>query len=166
MHLFRSGLLTLVAALVATPSLAQPSLVKKFDDWGVYSYASRGKATCYVLTMPRMMTPANVNHGDNYLIVSPARVDTERWVPQAKFGYNLNEDVNVVARVGDKTFRMTPRGDAAWTLKESREGELVKAMRRGASLVVEATSRRGTETRYVFSLAGVTAALKRAADCN
>ncbi|HSX76709.1 MAG TPA: invasion associated locus B family protein [Shinella sp.] len=165
MSLARSILVALVAALGATPSFAQPSLVKKIDDWGVYSYASRGKERCYVLTMPRSLSPSNVNHGKNYLMVLRSRGEAAHWVPQAKFGYRIDAKAGVTARVGDKTFHMTPRGNTAWTLKESREGELVKAMRDGASLVVEATSARGTETRYVFSLDGVTAALKRAADC-
>lgn len=165
MYLFRSILVALIAALGATPSVAQPSLIKKFDDWGVYSYTNRGKPGCYVLTIPETMTPTNVNHGKNYLMVLRSRIGAEHWVPQAKFGYNLDKQVGVTARVGNKTFHMTPRGNTAWTLKESREDELVKAMRRGASLVVEAKSTRGTETRYVFSLSGITAALKRAADC-
>ena len=166
MSLVRTTLVTMIAAFSAAPCLAQPSLVKKFDAWGVYSFARSDKTACYVLTIPHTMTPSDVNHDSNYLIVARAPGTKGHWVPQAKFGYNLDEELGVTARVGGKTFRMTPRGDTAWTLKENREGELVAAMRLGSSLVVEATSRRGTETRYVFSLAGVTAALKRAASCD
>lgn len=166
MHRIRLTIVTLIAVLGATPSLAQPSLVKKFDDWGVYSYTGRGKPTCYVLTVPQTMMPANVNHGSNYLMVAPSRAGGERWIPQARFGYNLDRKAGIVARIGKQTFQMTPRGRTAWILKESREGEFVKAMRGGASLVVKATSARGTDTRYVFSLLGVSAALKRAARCD
>lgn len=159
------ALFATIIALNATPSTAQPTLVKRFGDWGVYSFASRGKEACYVLTIPRSMMPSNVDHGSNYLIVFRSRGNAERWVPQAKFGYSLDKEAGVTASIGNKTFQLMPRGKDAWTLRESREGELVKAMRLGASLVVEAASKRGTETRYVFSLTGVTAALKRAASC-
>ena len=44
------------------------------------------------------------------------------------------------------------------------ESQLVRAMRRGSDMRVEATSNRGTATAYTFSLLGVTAALEQVDD--
>ena len=44
------------------------------------------------------------------------------------------------------------------------EARLIEAMRRGATMRVEAVSSRGTNTAYTFSLSGVTAALRQAND--
>jgi hypothetical protein len=159
-------LATVMLAFSITPSVAQPVMVKKFNAWGVYSYGNTGKNTCYVLTVPQDMKPSSVDHGENFFLVAPASGAAGDYGPQAKFGYDLDQDQNVIARVGEKTFRMISRGNTAWTLKESREGELVSAMRDGSTLVVEARSARGTKTRYAYSLAGLTAALKRADRCD
>ena len=41
------------------------------------------------------------------------------------------------------------------------ESDLIRQMRRGVDMRIEATSQRGTATAYLFSLTGVTAALER-----
>jgi invasion protein IalB len=50
--------------------------------------------------------------------------------------------------------------------KENEEPQMVSAIRKGADMLVEATSRRGTATSYSYSLSGITAALKQVAKCN
>ncbi|MBN8965564.1 MAG: hypothetical protein J0H89_09345 [Rhizobiales bacterium] len=45
----------------------------------------------------------------------------------------------------------------------AEEGRLVEAMRKGADMVVKATTSRGTQTTDTFSLKGATQALDRAA---
>ena len=61
---------------------------------------------------------------------------------------------------------MFTRGKSAWVLEESREPDVIGAMRSGSDMTVEAVSQRGTATTYTYSLNGVTAALKRMASCN
>jgi hypothetical protein len=53
---------------------AQPSMVKRFNDWGVYSYKASGQTVCYLLTVPTGQTPANVDHGKNFFMVGPGRL--------------------------------------------------------------------------------------------
>lgn len=166
MSITRQILAAIALACVAAPAMAQPSMVKKFDNWGVYSYKDNGKTVCYVLTVPKKMEPASVNHGDNFLLVAPKPGSSRAYAPQAHMGYDLKPKSQVTVKVDDDTFFMTPRGKTAWTQREAREGEFVDAMKAGSTLTIEATSKRGTETRYGFSLAGVTAALKQAEKCN
>jgi hypothetical protein len=60
---------------------------------------------------------------------------------------------------------MFTQGDGAWLKNKAEEPSLVAAMRAGSKMNVAGQSRRGTNTSYVYSLSGVTAALKDVAAC-
>ncbi|MBY5371114.1 hypothetical protein HFO93_29410 [Rhizobium leguminosarum] len=144
---------------------AQPVMLKQFGDWGAYSYRDGTKTLCYILTTPVTSEPPNVDHGKNYFIVGPGPDPLIKYEPQAQMGYQLKDDSRIKLDIGDKTFWLFSRGNRAWMQNETREPELVDAMRAGSDMVLSATSKRGTATRYSFSLSGVTAALKRIAKC-
>ncbi len=155
------------AILISTCAIAQakPQKLDTFGAWGVYSYKSEGRATCYILSMPTAMAPDHVDHGDNFFLVAPSPRPATGQVPQAIMGYDLEAGSTLTATIGDKAFTLAPQGRAAWTRREGRDVELVAAMKAGATMTLKARSRRGTETSYTFSLKGMTAALKRAAGC-
>jgi len=163
MSLNRHILAALALASTILPAQAQPVMVKTFGHWGVYSYANNGTTACYALTMPREAQPAEVNHGNNFLLVAPKGAGG--YMPQAQMGYGLKAGSEVTAKVGGEAFAMTPRGNVAWSSREDRDEALVAAMKSGSTLTLQATSSRGTSTQYAFSLEGVTAALKRARAC-
>ncbi|MBB3964862.1 invasion associated locus B family protein [Rhizobium metallidurans] len=154
---------TLAGAITAH---AQPSMVKQFDDWGVYSYDRSGKTVCYILTVPKTMRPAAVEHGRNYFVVGRAPGRGTNYEPQAIMGYELKSGSRAKVQIGDKEFAMFTKDNSAWVLEESKEPELIQSMRGGSDMTVDAISRRGTATSYTYSLNGVTAALKRMAQCN
>jgi invasion protein IalB len=152
---------TLAGAIAAH---AQPTMVKQFEDWGVYSYSKGGETVCYLLTVPTSKQPASVDHGSNYFVIG--RAPGAGYEPQAIMGYELKPGSRAKIAIGDKTFTMFTRGKSAWVLEESREHDVISAMRSGIDMTVEAVSHRGTATTYTYSLNGVTAALKRMASCN
>jgi hypothetical protein len=152
--------LTLVAASAATA--AQPTRIKQFEAWGVYSYTSNGQKSCYALSVPTTSAPASVNHGDNFFLVSP---QGQAFMPQAIMGYALRAGSDVEVAVGDAKFDLAPRDNTAWVRNQSREPALIDAMRGGSSMTVKATSGRGTNTSYSYSLSGVTAALQEVRKC-
>lgn len=154
---------TLAGTLAAQ---AQPSMVKQFNDWGVYSYDRSGKTVCYILTVPKTMQPATVDHGRNYFVVGRAPGSRTNFEPQAIMGYELKPGSRAKVEIGGKEFTMFTKGTSAWVLEETREPDLIDAMRGGSDMTVDAVSRRGTATSYTYSLNGVTAALKRMAQCN
>lgn len=165
MSTIRPIIAALAFATFTAPALAaQPVMVDTIGHWGVYSYDSEGAKRCYVLTMPQVMQPASVNHGRNFLIVAPQA--SGGYMPQAQLGYDLKTGAAVTASIdGGETFEMIPRGNVAWLRQSERDSALVAAMKSGGKLTVEATSKRGTDTHYEFSLSGVTAALRQAEDC-
>ena len=163
----KSSVIAASAILLTTCAVAQAQPVKlnSFGAWGVYSYKNDGRDTCYILSIPTTTKPDHVDHGDNFFLVAPAPRPNSGYVPQAIMGYDLEPGSTLTATVGDKAFTLAPQGRAAWTRREGRDAELVAAMKAGATMTLNARSRRGTETSYSFSLKGMTAALKGAARC-
>jgi len=160
----RTCCIALSFTLVSTATaFAQPARIKQFDAWGVYSYTQDGQKNCYALSVPVTAQPTTVNHGDNFLIVTP---QGSSYAPQAIMGYGLKQDAAINVRVDDKPFNMRPKDNAAWVANQANEPAMVEAMRAGNQLVLQATSQRGTETSYAYSLKGVTAALREVQNCN
>ena len=153
--------LSLILGSAAAAS-AQPTRIKQFDAWGVYSYTDNGQKNCYALSVPVSQQPADVNHGDNFVLVAP---QGSGYAAQAIMGYGLKPGSEVAVRVDDKSFSMAPKDNAAWIKNQAREPEMVQAMQAGREMVLQATSQRGTNTSYAFSLKGVTAALREVQKC-
>ena len=159
----KTATLALSIALVsATAAVAQPTRVKQFDAWGVYSYQNGGRTTCYALSVPVTSAPASVNHGDNFFLIAP---QGQGLMPQAIMGYALQPGSEIDLQVGGEQFRLTPKDNTAWVRDQGREPVLVDAMRGGSNMTVQAVSGRGTNTTYSYSLSGVTAALQELRNC-
>ena len=80
--------------------------------------------------------------------------------PSFLAGYPLKPASPPRARVGGDRYTMFVSDREGFLEESGDEDRLVRAMRRGAVLRVEAVSMRGTATVYEFSLSGVTAALE------
>jgi invasion protein IalB len=152
--------ITLFSAAAA--NAAQPTRIKQFDAWGVYSYSNNGQTSCYALSVPVTSKPANVEHGDNFFLISPQGT---ALMPQAIMGYELKPGSNVEVAVGNDQFDFVPRDNTAWVRDQGREPAVVNALRGGSQMTVQATSKRGTGTSYSYSLSGVTAALQEVRKC-
>lgn len=86
-------------------------------------------------------------------------------MPQAIMGYTVKEGSKLTVTIGNDTFTMIPKENAAWVRDPQREPALVAAMRGGSDMTVKATSARGTDTSYTYSLRGVSAALSATGNC-
>ncbi|MXF79410.1 hypothetical protein GRP92_03680 [Brucella melitensis] len=85
--------------------------------------------------------------------------------PLRQRSYPLKPGKEVSVIVDSKRFPFFAEGNHAWTENVADEARLVSAMRAGKTLKVQATSARGTQTRYSFSLMGLSAALQRVNRC-
>lgn len=150
--------------LSALSASAQPTRIKQFDAWGVYSYGKGSGKSCYVLSVPTSQLPTNVNHGDNFFLVAP-QSGASPFMPQAIMGYNVKEGSRITLTIGNDSFTLVPKDHAAWVRDPAREPALVAAMRGGSDMTLKATSARGTDTTYTYSLKGVTAALQAVRNC-
>jgi len=154
-------------ALTGAALAQSPTLIKKFNAWGAYSYTSPedGKV-CYILSVPTDKEPTNVNHGDNFFLISRRTGQDAGYEPQAMMGYPLRQDSKVTVNVDGQDFVLLTQNESAWVENIAEEPALVAAMRAGTTMSVKATSQRGTNTTYTYSLSGVTAALQEIQSCN
>ncbi len=141
---------------------AKTSYLGEFKDWGVYQNSELAGNKCYALTVPLNSEPSNVRHGDNFVIISKAN---GKYSPQLVMGYPLKADKAVNVMVDGNQFPFFSEGNRAWAENISDEARLVSAMRAGKTLKVQAMSARGTQTRYSFSLMGLSASLQRVDGC-
>jgi len=151
---------------MAGTALAQtPSQISQFNAWGAYSYQSGNGKVCYVLSVPTQKLPANVDHGDNFFLVSQKPGQNVSFEPQFMAGYELRPDSKVTVTVGNRSFTMFTNGKSGWMENAAEEPQLVAAMRAGADMTVKAVSKRGTNTSYTYSLKGISAALSAIQKC-
>ncbi|WP_409432724.1 invasion associated locus B family protein [Litorimonas sp. RW-G-Af-16] len=159
----RAWIALALTAMTAAPAYAAaPSLEGTYNDWQVFARTEGGEKICYVVTKPESMAPSNVAHGDVYFMVSSWRSGLATEQPSFLAGYPLKTTRTPQAKVGGTTISMYGADNEAYIESSSDERKLVSQMRSGSSMTVNAVSARGTETRYRFSLSGVTAALKKA----
>lgn len=150
----------------AAPAAAQEAgQIVQNEAWGTYSYVKDRSKVCYVLTVPVSAQPTTLNHGDVFFFVSQKPGQNVVYEPQFIAGYQLKDKSKVTVTIGNQSFSMFAGGNSAWLENIAEEPQLIAAMRGGADMKVSATSGRGNPTSYVFSLKGVTAALKSIANC-
>lgn len=152
-------------AATQTSAAQTPTRMNVFNAWQTYSWPAENGKICFVISTPTRMTPNDVDHGENFFMVTQKPGEGVSYEPQAKMGYGLSESAPVTVDIDGKDFQMFAKGDGAWLENAAEEPQLVAAMRAGKTLTVEATSARGTETSYTYSLSGVTAALNSINDC-
>lgn len=157
--------LALTLASVGVASAQSPTRIQQFKAWGAYSYKQGAGTVCYVLSVPTAKEPASVDHGDIFFIVSQRPGQNISYEPQAMMGYPLQANSKVNVTIDGKSFVMFTKDRAAWVENAAEEPALVAAMKSGSSMTVKATSGRGTNTSYSYSLSGVSAALQQIESC-
>ncbi|MEE9347743.1 MAG: invasion associated locus B family protein [Robiginitomaculum sp.] len=143
-------------------SAAEPKLAATYSDWKVYTKGSGGNQICYALAKPKTHSPRSVNHGDVFFMVANWKSGAAKEQPSLMTGYSFKLSSPPKARIGGAKIPMYVAQNEAFVEARSDETRLVKNMRSGSLMRVEAVSQRGTATSYEFSLKGITAALKKA----
>jgi hypothetical protein len=156
-----------VAACIVGGAIAaeKPNLVGTFKDWHVYS-AGKGKTrTCYALSVPKEMNPANVMRDDVFFLISSWPANKTLNQPSIVPGYQYGANSKAQVQVGSDKFAFFTKNEGgaggAWMETVADEKKLVAAMKRGSAMIVTGTSARGTLTTDNYSLAGFGAALDK-----
>lgn len=165
---FRSHIRRIFAALVgsavvlcASPAAFAATNLGTFDFWTAWTDADGDSKICYVSSTPQTIAPTNVNRGPIHFIVTIR--PTNRNEVATIVGYPIHEtEPNASTSVDGRSYPMVTQGESAWLASIEDEPGFVDAMRAGATMVVKATSTRGTNTVDSYSLRGVTAALNKA----
>jgi len=154
----------LLAVMTAAPAFGQsaPKVAGTHGDWTVYTRGAGSARICYVLTEAKTESPSSVNHGDIYFMVANWKNGAATEQPSFLAGYTLKPTRAPKAKVGGTSLTMFASNNEAFISERADERKLVAKMRAGSTMTVSAVSQRGTQTRYSFSLKGVTAALRQA----
>ncbi len=163
---FAGGLIAILAVATSAQA-ADPVLLGSHKDWKAYKVKSGSNSYCYAVSTPKDKHPKNVRRGDIFFMVTDW--GNGQLQPSIIIGYPFKEDSSVRVIVGSDKFKFFTKDNGAWIPqgKESDEKRLISAMKRGSSMRVQGTSRRGTPTTDRYSLSGVTAALdKIKKNCN
>ncbi|GGE47933.1 hypothetical protein GCM10011367_23460 [Marinicauda pacifica] len=157
----RTALSALFISLLCSAGAAaqEPAFQGEHNDWRVFTRGEGDAQICYATSRPTDSRPGSVDHGDVYFLVSTWASDAAEEQPSFLAGYALQPNTPPLARVGSSSFTMYVSEREGFIEDLRDEQRLVDAMRRGATMRVEAMSARGTATAYEFSLSGVTAAL-------
>ena len=140
---------------------AAPSAVGKYRDWTVFTETVDGETMCYAATQATDKAPQAADHGDVWFYVSSWRSGRARNQPSLKVGYDLRADLPGTAQIGRESWTLYGVGAEAFA-QDSDDPQLVRALKRGRELRVEATSWRNTRVTYHFSLSGSSSAIERA----
>lgn len=154
-------------SLMASPGVAQaqsgvqPEFQGTHNAWRVFTRGTGVERICYALSSPTESLPASANHGEVFFIVASWANGNANEQPNFLAGYPLRPDSPPEARVGSSRYDMFVSEQEGFLEQAGDETRLVRSMRRGSVMHVEAVSTRGTATAYQFSLSGVTAALRQ-----
>lgn len=160
--LSRSLCLAGLAAGLALPALGEASAVARYNDWTVFTDTNAGETVCYAATQATDKAPKAADHGDVWFYVTNWRSGRGANQPSMKVGYELRETVPPKARIGRSSFSLFSVGREAFA-DDSDDPKIVRALKRGAELRVEAVSARNTKVAYHFSLKGSSKAIDKAA---
>jgi len=148
-------------ALVPLAS-ASPTAIAKYKNWSVFTETISGEKMCFAATPATDLAPKSAEHGDVWFYVSNWRSGKARNQPSLKVGYDLRADLPGKANIGRSSWSLYGVGSEAFS-SDSDDPRLVRALKKGRELRVEATSERNTRVTYHFSLSGSSSAIDRAA---
>ncbi len=152
----------LTAAMVPNYAQAQVKAIGSFKDWQVFTQNIEGDLVCFAATAANDKAPKDVTHGDIHFFVANWKSGVSKGQPSLKVGYELRGDLPPQVIIGRQKWRMYTAGNEGF-LEDKDENGVVRALKRGSTLRVEAVSARNTRTAYHFSLKGSSAAIDRAA---
>lgn len=155
-----AGGLGAMTPAVAVPK-AKPIQVATYGDWGAFVAEVGDDKTCYALAKPKDRAPANLKRDPAFVFISTRPSENIRNEISVIMGFPMKDGGDAQAQVGDANFQLISKGTNAWVKNPATEGELIEAMKKGAMLIVKATSLRGNMTTDSYSLSGLSQALER-----
>ena len=117
-----------------------------------------------MLSKAEARSPANLRDVDGLIFVSSRPSENVRNEISFVMNFDLKEDVEHQAVIGNETFALVAKGQNMWLKNPAEEPRMLDALRRGATLEVKGTSRRNNPTSDRYSLTGMTQTVKRAED--
>ena len=144
---------------IPAPSLALQPL-GKFSGWEAFTKSTGKKRICYMATEATKARGDYKKRGRTYTMVTHSTAENTTNVVSVEAGYNYKEDSEVEIIIGKQTFKMFTSETTAFAYDAKTDDNLVKAMIKGAKMMIKGFSSRGTATTDTYSLKGFSASLK------
>lgn len=151
------------AGVFAQGAQAQQQAQGQFRDWAVFTEQRGDDLVCFAATRATSSAPTSVNHGDVWYNVSSWRSGQARNQPSVKVGYSFREGSAPRLTIGRSSWTKFAAGNEAFA-EDADDPRIVSAIRGGSTMTLTATSSRGTNVTYRFSLRGSAAAIDKAAE--
>ncbi len=151
-------------AAVAAPAAAKARLLEKIGDWSVFIYEDASGRVCFAASAPTDMEPkaATAKRTPVVFYVTAWQKEGVRNEVSVKLGYAMKPKSAAAVTAGGRSFSLPGDDDKAYAKDSADELKLLAAMAGGGSMVVKATSAKGTATTDQYSLEGLTAAVQKA----
>jgi hypothetical protein len=148
-------------AAPAKKGTGQAVKLAQFGDWTAYSTPG-AKRICYALAVPKDRLPKNLNRDPGYMFVSYRPDEKVRGEVAVVMGFAVKEDAPAQAVLGSTSFQLAGKDQSLFVRNAAEEGAMLAAMKKGESLMIKASSKRGNATSDRYSLAGLAQAAERA----
>ena len=161
MNITRTFLVLALAFFISAPAMAQDAkLLGEFSDWEAYRESDGGKPVCYMGAQPKKTQGKYKKRGETYILITHRPAKKSFGVVSLRAGYAFKKYTEATATIGADTFRLFTDVGHAFAHDKKTDVALVKAMIRGARMIIQGISSRGTKTTDIYSLKGVGAAWK------
>ncbi|MAZ76633.1 MAG: hypothetical protein CMH31_04955 [Micavibrio sp.] len=155
MHLIPLCLTVALTVLTVNQAkAAEPRLLGTHGDWSAYSFSENGNKVCYMASEPQKAEGNYTRRDKIYALVTHRPAEKTRDVFSYITGYPYKPGSEVTIKANGRTFKLFTQDDTAWTPDANADSSLAMAIRKGSSMVVKGTSKRGTLTTDTFGLSG------------
>lgn len=162
------GTLALIACTLALASLCgtqwaaaqTANAVETHGDWTMYTAEAGGSKLCFVTARPEDVKPEGARRDPIHFYVSAWPKEGVKAEVSIRLGYPLKKGSQPTVSVGPESFKLFIKDDKAFVADPTAELKLIEAMKKGAKILVEAVSERGTATSDIYSLSGFSQALQ------
>jgi hypothetical protein len=148
------------AASSDTTKTGKPSQLATYGDWGVFLAQGEKSKTCYALATPKDRAPPGLKRDPAYVFIANRPGESVREEVSIIMGFPMKEGSGR-AEIAGSGFALIAKGANAWIKNQAEEAKFVDALKKGAKLIVKASSLKGHVTTDSYSLAGLAQALER-----
>jgi hypothetical protein len=148
------------AASADTTKAGKPSQLASYGDWGVFLAQGEKSKTCYALATPKDRAPPGLKRDPAYVFIANRPGENVREEVSIIMGFPMKEGSGR-AEIAGSGFALIAKGANAWIKNQAEEAKFVDALKKGAKLIVKASSLKGHVTTDNYSLAGLAQALER-----
>ena len=141
-----------------------PKKLGKFEYWNVYA---KSKNLCYMIAQPINSEGEYTIRGRVRTVVyRNSREKDNKNVLGIDFGYSFPENGKALIEIDKrKSFELSTFAETAWTNSQTKKNkEIINEMIKGSTLIAFGKSKRGTDTKDIYSLKGFSRAFKKIKD--